>query len=48
MNKIYILHVVGMMDFGGTEALLMNLLQTIDHDEFQFDFVEQVQEECVQ
>ena len=46
MNKIYILHVVGMMDFGGTEALLMNLLQTINHNEFQFDFVEQVQEEC--
>lgn len=46
MKKIYVLHVVGMMDFGGTEALLMNLLQAIDRDQFQFDFVEQVQQEC--
>ena len=46
MGKIYILHVVGMMDFGGTEALLMNLLKTVDRSQFQFDFVEQVQEEC--
>ena len=46
MEKIHVLHVVGMMDFGGTEALLMNLLQTVDRNQYQFDFVEQVQEEC--
>lgn len=46
MDKINVLHVVGMMDFGGTEALLMNLLRTIDRSQFQFDFVEQTQKEC--
>lgn len=47
MEKIHVLHVVGMMDYGGTEALLMNLLRTVDREQFQFDFVEQVQEKCV-
>lgn len=47
MEKIHVLHVVGMMDFGGTEAFLMNLLRTIDRNQFQFDFVEQLQEDCV-
>lgn len=46
MEKIHVLHVVGMMEFGGTEALLMNLLRTIDREQFQFDFVEQVQGPC--
>ena len=41
-----ILHVVGRMDRGGTEALLMNLLHTVDKDRYQFDFVEQTQDEC--
>lgn len=45
-RRIRILHVVGRMDRGGTEALLMNLLRTIDHTQFQFDFVEQTQDIC--
>ena len=34
-TPIKILHVVGRMDRGGTEALLMNLLRTIDRTKFQ-------------
>lgn len=45
-NKIYVLHVVGRMDRGGTEALLMSLLRTINHEKFHFDFVEQTQDIC--
>lgn len=41
-----ILHVVGRMDRGGTEALLMNLLHIVDKDRYQFDFVEQTQDQC--
>lgn len=43
---IRILHVVGRMDRGGTEALLMNLMRTVDRTEFQYDFVEQTQDVC--
>lgn len=46
MDKIHVLHVVGQMDFGGTEAFLMNLLRTIDREHYQFDFVEQTDMEC--
>ena len=45
-TPVKILHVVGRMDRGGTEALLMNLLRTIDRTRFQFDFVEQTQDVC--
>ena len=45
-TPIKILHVVGRMDRGGTEALLMNLLRTIDRTKFQYDFVEQTQDIC--
>lgn len=45
-GKIRVLHVVRQMNRGGTEALLMNLLRTIDRDKFQFDFVEQTDECC--
>lgn len=45
-EPIKILHIVGRMDRGGTEALLISLLHTIDHNKFQFDFVEQTQDEC--
>ena len=47
MEKIHILQVVGMMDYGGTETFLMNLLRTIDRELYQFDFVEQLQKDCV-
>lgn len=40
------LHVVGRMDRGGTEALLMSLLRTLDTNKFQYDFVEQTEDEC--
>lgn len=45
-DKIRVLHVVGQMDRGGTETLLMNLLRILDRDRFQFDFVEQTQRRC--
>ena len=45
-TPIKILHVVGRMDRGGTEALLMNLLRTIDRTKFQYDFVEQTDDLC--
>ena len=45
-TPIKILHVVGRMDRGGTEALLMNLLRTIDRTKFHYDFVEQTRDVC--
>lgn len=45
-EPIKILHVVGRMNRGGTEALLMNLLRTIDRSKFQYDFVEQTEAVC--
>ena len=45
-EKINVLHVVGRMDRGGTETLLMNLLRTVDRSVFQFDFVEQTNNPC--
>lgn len=43
---IRILHVVGRMDRGGTEALLMNLLRNLNRKEIIFDFVEQTDDKC--
>lgn len=45
-SKIHVLHVVGRMDRGGTETLLMNILRTIDREKYQFDFVEQTNDIC--
>lgn len=45
-NKIKVLHVVGRMDRGGTEALLMSLLRTLDTNKYQYDFVEQTNDTC--
>lgn len=45
-EKINVLHVVGRMDYGGTEALLMNLLRSMDTEWFQYDFVEQTPNPC--
>ena len=36
---IRILHVVGSMDRGGAETMLMNLYRKMDKDKIQFDFV---------
>ena len=33
-----VLHYVGKMDFGGMEAMIMNLYRNINRDEWQFDF----------
>lgn len=38
-SKIRILHVIGKMDVGGAETLIMNLYRNIDLNKFEFDFV---------
>lgn len=44
-NKpIRILHVIGIMDRGGAETMIMNLYRHTDHSKIQFDFVENTQE----
>lgn len=45
-NKIRVLHVVGRMDCGGTESLLMSILRVVDKEKFQYDFVEQTMDKC--
>lgn len=37
---IRILHVIGIMDRGGAETMIMNLYRNIDRSKIQFDFVE--------
>ena len=37
--KYKILHIVGGMDKGGTETMLMNMYKKIDKDKVQFDFL---------
>ena len=39
MKKIRILHVLGSLNMGGAETLIMNLYRNIDRDKIQFDFV---------
>lgn len=39
MQPIRILHVVGTMDFGGVETLLMTIYRKIDRTKIQFDFL---------
>lgn len=39
-EPIRILHVIGIMNRGGAETMIMNLYRNIDRDEVQFDFVE--------
>ena len=45
-HVIRVLHVVGEMDRGGTETLLMTLLRILNKDKFQYDFVEQTERKC--
>lgn len=40
-----VLHVIGKMDCGGAETLLMNLYRHIDREKIQFDFMVHVNEE---
>lgn len=44
MNKIKILHVVGKMDPGGIETLLMNIYRNIDRKRYEFHFAVQYPE----
>lgn len=46
MGTDRILQVVGRMDRGGTEALLMELFRNIDRNEIMFDFMVHTEEEC--
>ena len=39
MEPLRILHVVGTMDFGGVETLLMTIFRQIDREKLQFDFL---------
>lgn len=41
MNKpVRVLHVIGIMNRGGAETMIMNLYRNIDREKIQFDFVE--------
>lgn len=45
-EKIKVLHIVGAMNKGGTETMLMNIYRNIDRDNIQFDFVSFSEEEA--
>lgn len=38
-KRIKILHVIGIMNYGGAETMIMNLFREIDREIFQFDFL---------
>ena len=40
IEPIRVLHVIGIMNQGGAETMIMNLYRQIDRDKVQFDFVE--------
>lgn len=44
MGQIRILHVIGVMNRGGAESMIMNLYRNIDRSKVQFDFVENTSE----
>lgn len=46
-DPIRILHVIGIMDRGGAETMIMNLYRNIDRAKVQFDFVENSAEPAV-
>lgn len=45
-SPIRILHVIGSMNRGGAEVMIMNLYRNIDRSKVQFDFVVQVEEKA--
>ena len=47
VKPIRILHVIGVMNRGGAEAMIMNLYRNMDKEKIQFDFVEHSAEEAV-
>ena len=44
MKTIRVLHVIGIMNRGGAETMIMNLYRNTDREKVQFDFVENTQE----
>lgn len=46
-EPIRVLHVVGRMDRGGIETLIMNLYRNIDRSKVQFDFLAHYGREAV-
>ncbi len=46
-KPIRIIHVVGGLDVGGTETLLMNLYRNIDRTKIQFDFIKHTKKKCL-
>lgn len=44
--KYKVLHIVGSMNTGGTETMLMNIYRKIDRDKIQFDFLDFSQDEA--
>lgn len=45
-KKLRVLHVVGAMNKGGTETMLMNLYRNLDREKIQFDFISFSKEEA--
>lgn len=45
-RMIKVLHVIGAMDRGGAETMLMNIYRNIDHTKIQFDFLVHETREC--
>lgn len=45
-EPLRVLHVIGAMDRGGAETLIMNLYRAIDRDRIQFDFLVNSTEPC--
>ena len=46
-KAVRVLQVIGIMNRGGAEAMIMNLYRNIDRDKIQFDFVENTYAEAV-
>lgn len=46
MRRVKILHVLGNLNRGGAETLIMNWYRNIDRERFQFDFVIHTNEKC--
>ena len=43
---IRVLHVIGAMDRGGAETMVMNLYRAVDKSRMQFDFLVHEEREC--
>ena len=45
-ETLRILHVIGAMDRGGAETMIMNLYRQIDRRKYQFDFLVHTDRKC--